>query len=226
MNTLYSRNRDMEEDEDEPLERDREMTLGTSFIIGIFFALVLICAIFFAFGYSLGRRSALPASGTPAATAASQDTGSSNAKPSSGVPASQSASSDSDSSPESSPDSSTDSTSDISSSAQQAPPAATQAPRVVPAKLNVKPTPASHAAAPAPAISATGHLVVQVAAVSRKSDADMLMSALKRHGYDAAIHQSPQDKLLHVQIGPFATKQDADAMRKKLIGDGYNAIVK
>lgn len=222
MNTLYSRNRDMEEDEDEPLERDREMTLGTSFIIGIFFALVLICAIFFAFGYSLGRRSALPASGTAAATAASQDSGSSNAKPSSGVPASQSASS----SPDSSPDSSTDSTSDISSSAQQAPPVATQAPRAVPAKLNVKPTPASHAAAPSPAISATGHLVVQVAAVSRKSDADMLMSALKRHGYDAAIHQSPQDKLLHVQIGPFATKQDADAMRKKLIGDGYNAIVK
>ena len=45
--------------------RDREITLGTSFIVGIFFALVLICAIFFAFGYSLGRRSALPASGVP-----------------------------------------------------------------------------------------------------------------------------------------------------------------
>lgn len=221
MNTLYSRNRDMEEDDDEALGRDREMTLGTSVIIGIFFGLVLICAIFFAFGYSLGRRSALPASGV-AAPAASQDTGSSSTKPSSGVPASQAASSDSDSS--------TDSTSDISSSDQQAAPAATQTPAVVPAKLSLKPTPASHTAAPsrpAPAVvSGTGHLVVQVAAVSRKGDADMLMSALKRHGYNAAIHQTPQDKLLHVQIGPFATKQDADAMRQKLIGDGYNAIVK
>lgn len=207
----------MEEDDDEALEHDREMTLGTSVIIGIFFGLILICAIFFAFGYSLGRRSALPASGV-AAPAASQDTGSSSAKPSSGIPASQAASSDSDSS--------TDSTSDISTSAQQAAPAATQAPAVVPAKLAIKPTPASRAAAPVPVVSGSGHLVVQVAAVSRKSDADMLMSALKRHGYNAAIHQSPQDKLLHVQIGPFATKQDADAMRKKLIGDGYNAIVK
>jgi cell division septation protein DedD len=54
----------------------------------------------------------------------------------------------------------------------------------------------------------------------------MLMAALKRHGYNAAIHQSPQDKLLHVQIGPFATKKDADAMRQKLTADGYNAIVK
>ena len=81
MNTLYSRNRDMEEDDDEPLGRDREMTLGTSFIVGIFFALVLICAIFFTFGYSLGRRSALPASGVaaPAASHDTSDTGSSTA---------------------------------------------------------------------------------------------------------------------------------------------------
>jgi DedD protein len=219
VNTLYSRNRDMEEEDDEAIGRDREMTLGTSVIIGIFFGLILICAIFFAFGYSLGRRSALPASGV-AAPAASQDSGSSSAKPSSAIPSSQAASSDSDSS--------TDSTSDISSSDQQAAPAATPAPAVVPAKLTIKPSPVSHATAPsAPAVvSGAGHLVVQVAAVSRKGDADMLMSALKRHGYNAAIHQSPQDKLLHVQIGPFATKQDADAIRQKLIGDGYNAIVK
>ncbi|HUZ93912.1 MAG TPA: SPOR domain-containing protein [Edaphobacter sp.] len=219
MNTLYSRNRDMEEDEDDPMGRDREMTLGTSFIVGIFFALVLICAIFFAFGYSLGKRSALPASGV-AAPATSQDTGSSSAKPSSGIPASQAASTDS----------STDSTTDISSSDEQTPPAATQAPVPVPAKLDIKPTPVSRPTAPsrpAPAVvSGAAQSVVQVAAVSRKGDADMLMAALKRHGYNAAIHQSPQDKLLHVQIGPFATKKDADAMRQKLTADGYNAIVK
>jgi DedD protein len=205
----------MEEDDDESPERDREMTLGTSVIIGIFFGLILICAIFFAFGYSLGRRSALPATGV-AAPAASQDTGSSSTKPSSGVPASQSASSNSDSS------------TDDSSSNQSDAPAAIPTPVAVPVKRTIKPPPVSRAAAPVlPAtVYGTGHLVVQVAAVSRKSDADMLMSALKRHGYNAAIHQSSQDKLLHVQIGPFASKQDADGMRQKLIGDGYNAIVK
>jgi len=36
----------------------------------------------------------------------------------------------------------------------------------------------------------------------------------------------PQDKLLRVQIGPFASRKDADAMRQRLISDGYNAIVK
>jgi cell division septation protein DedD len=68
--------------------------------------------------------------------------------------------------------------------------------------------------------------VVQVAAVSHKEDADMLAAALKRRGYSVSVRQMPQDKLLHVQVGPFATKKDADAMRQRLQADGYNAIVK
>ncbi|HEV2710818.1 MAG TPA: SPOR domain-containing protein [Edaphobacter sp.] len=217
MNSLYSRNRDMEEDDDEPIGRDREMTLGTSFIVGIFFALVLICAIFFAFGYSLGRRSALPASGV-AAPAASTDSGSAS-KPASGVPESQASSPDTSASSDSSADN------NAADSADEQPAPAAK-PVTLPAKLVVKPTPVSRAAAPSATIASAGQSVVQVAAVSRQGDANMLMAALKRHGYNAAIHQSPQDKLLHVQIGPFATKKDADAMRQKLIGDGYNAIVK
>jgi cell division septation protein DedD len=68
--------------------------------------------------------------------------------------------------------------------------------------------------------------VVQVAAVSHQEDADVLMNALKKHGYNVAIRQEPQDKLLHVQVGPFANKKDAEAMRQRLLADGYNAIVK
>jgi DedD protein len=223
VNTLYTRNRDMEED-DEPSGRDREMTLGTSFIIGIFFALVLICAIFFAFGYSLGRRSALPAAGVTAPAASTEtDTGVSASKPASGIPAAQAAPADSSNS--------SNSTADGDSSDEQQPaPEVKQAPVALPAKLAIKPTPVSRAAAPSatvPAAASSGaQAVVQVAAVSRQSDANMLMAALKRHGYNAVVHPSPQDKLLHVQIGPFSTKKDADAMRQKLIGDGYNAIVK
>jgi DedD protein len=71
-----------------------------------------------------------------------------------------------------------------------------------------------------------GSAVVQVAAVSHQEDADVLMSALKKHGYNVTIRQEPQDKLLHVQVGPFASKKDAEAMRQRLLADGYNAIVK
>ena len=208
VNTLYSRNHDLEED-DEPSGRDREMTLGTSFIVGIFFALVLICAIFFAFGYSLGRRSALPASGIPLPAAASTntDTGVGTSKPASGVPEAQAASTTGSES------------SDEATSSDNG-----QNTVVLPAKVTENPTSASRTAAVIP--PGATPFVVQVAAVSRQGDASMLVSALKRKGYNAAIHQMPQDKLLHVQIGPFGTKKEAEAMRQRLISDGYNAIVK
>ena len=45
---------------EEPPERDREISLGTSTILGIFFGLALVCALFFALGYSMGRRSVPP----------------------------------------------------------------------------------------------------------------------------------------------------------------------
>ena len=68
--------------------------------------------------------------------------------------------------------------------------------------------------------------MVQVAAVSHQEDADLLVTTLKRRNYAVAIHSEPQDKLLHVQVGPFSTKKDADAMRQRLQADGFNAIVK
>jgi cell division septation protein DedD len=77
-----------------------------------------------------------------------------------------------------------------------------------------------------PEISPNGTAIVQVAAVSHQEDADVLISALKKRGYAVFIRQEPQDHLLHVQIGPFATKKDADLMRQRLLSDGYNAIVK
>ena len=62
--------------------------------------------------------------------------------------------------------------------------------------------------------------------MSHQEDADVVAVDLKRRGYTVAIRHEPQDKLFHVQIGPFATKKEADAMRQRLQTDGYNAIVK
>jgi DedD protein len=63
--------------------------------------------------------------------------------------------------------------------------------------------------------------------MSHQEDADVVAVDLKRRGYAVAIRHEPQDKLLHVQIGPFASKKEADAMRQRLQTDGYNnAIVK
>jgi cell division septation protein DedD len=78
---------------------------------------------------------------------------------------------------------------------------------------------------PAVATSAVPTMV-QIAAVSRQEDADVLVSALKKRGYNVVVRNEPSDRFLHVQVGPFATRDEARAMRAKLLADGYNAILK
>ena len=36
--------------------QDTEITLGTAKLLGMFFGLVMVCAVFFALGYTLGRK--------------------------------------------------------------------------------------------------------------------------------------------------------------------------
>ena len=197
-----------DDDLDEPISDDREISLGATSIIGIFFLLTLICAACFGFGYAMRGRQTPPA--PIATTPTSTPEGDGQAKPS---PASIQQPTPTTTAP--------DTTQSAETTTPQPEPAA---PQPAPAAKQV--TVASESApAPIPT-SKTGTAVVQVAAVSHKQDAEFLLQALKKRGYDASIRQVPQDKLLHVQLGPYATKADATTMRNRLITDGYNAIVK
>jgi len=210
-------------------EQDREISLGTATIVGIFFILALLCAVFFGFGYSLGRRSVHPAPvADETATTTSEST---TAKPSPGL-ANQTAPSSVKTVADTS-DSSVPTTDTPDAVAEQSSQASAPVKAVVPiskpdhAEAAAKSTPKPAAFVPAAAAPpSVGVAVVQIAAVSHQEDADVLVTALKRRGYSVTVRHEPQDKLLHVQIGPFATKKEADAMRQRLQADGYNAIVK
>ena len=54
MNSLF------DEDDDRTSTADREFTLSTGTILGIFFALVLLCGAFFGFGYKMGSHKPAP----------------------------------------------------------------------------------------------------------------------------------------------------------------------
>jgi DedD protein len=228
VNSHYSSDNDlhdMHREQYEPASNDREISLGTSTVLGIFFALALICAVFFGFGYSMGRRSAQPPAGT-AETVTAANSSSSSAKPTPGSLASPATSPVKGDAADNTPDNAT-------ADAQPDAPPATQPDiqAAQPEKPAIRPAPIVRVSAPAAAyVAATtpgaATSMVQVAAVSHQEDADVLLSALKKRGYTVAIHQEPQDKLLHVQLGPFPTKKDADTMRQRLLADGYNAIVK
>ena len=230
MNTRYDTERDLH-DLHESGGQDREISLGTTTILGIFFALALLCAIFFGFGYSMGRKSALPVAGPSQVTTGSE---SNTSKPSPDSPAATSAAPKPSAGETQSAIVPLDSPSPAADDSQQAPvpaPASAVAsnPRPdVPAEPTTKPTNKPVALVPvAVTTPSPASSVVQVAAMSHQEDADVVAVDLKRRGYTVAIRREPQDKLFHVQIGPFATRKESDAMRQRLQTDGYNnAIVK
>jgi DedD protein len=195
------------DDDDEPAAQDHELTLSTAAILGIFLALALLCGLFFGFGYKMGshKTQSPQAVLAPAATTAPAATFS-NFKPAAGSPAN----GPGPAAPQPPP--------------LPAPTAATGTRTLTTPAPIVRPAPTPAAAAPAPA--STGIFVVQVAAVTRQEDADLLVHALTLKGYSAFQRSEPQDKLLHIQVGPFTTRKDADAAKQRLLGDGYQPIVK
>jgi len=202
---------------------DREITLGTGKMLGVFFGLVALCGVFFGLGYSLGRGSAHPLLSADASQGTSGPALRPSATKSGGAGTSQSgdnltfykAVEQKDANAQlPATDTSKDAAKDT----------AAPAPAAAPAQDNksTEPTPPD-----ASAISANAGYFVQVAAVSKPDDAQALVDALKKKQYAAfAANGAPADKFFRVQIGPFSDIKEAEATRAKLISDGYNPILK
>jgi DedD protein len=205
---------------------DREITLGTTMILLIFFALAVYGAVLFGFGYSLGSKHTESTAGTVAAVPTSS--GNSNAfKPSPGSPVGAP-------SPEKPLPAMQTATVPVNLPVPEkadppAPKAVATSQDFDDAALKSKgsqPVAAvTTSAMPASVAPGPGTVVVQVAAVSHQEDADLIASTLKRRGYAVNV-RTEADKLLHVQVGPFATRKDAETMKAKLLSDGFNAYIK
>jgi DedD protein len=223
-------------------EADAEITLGSRSLLGIFFGLVLICAIFFGLGYSVGRGSAAKS----AVVAAGTETPAGAPSGSIGKPSAQQTLAEAPANPDANAGAaaangaSEDNAPALEAAATPAPAAsgsgASAAAPATPAAATVKPAgfPSAVPGAANPAVArhavvtttVPSGIMVQVAAISVPQDADILVEALKKRGYTAVVRNEPQDKLLHVQLGPFASRAEANAVRTKLLADGYNAVVK
>jgi cell division septation protein DedD len=195
---------------------DTEITLGTGKLLGLFFFLVAICALFFALGYSLGRKSE-PSIANAATPPATQPASAANKENSSSTTAAAppmtfyKSVEQKDANPELTP-------------ATQAKPETSASP----ASANPEQTPpANPADTNSTTTLPTGGYFVQVAAVTKQEDADALVDALKKKDYPAFVApQSANDKFFRVQVGPYSDIKDAEAMRTRLIGDGYSPILK
>lgn len=197
---------------------DTEITLSTGKMLGLFFALAALCAVFFSMGYKVGKSSSnlalkelpsVPADGSarPAAAKAAQSptpdltfyktVEQNNADPQLNTPSQNGAA----------PANGAASVASAPATAATAAPGAS----------------APNDAAPVP--PGSGYYV-QVAAVSKQEDADALVDALKKKQYPAFSSNSQGDSFVHVQVGPYSDIKQAEDMRAKLVSDGYNPILK
>jgi cell division septation protein DedD len=189
---------------------DTEITLGTGKMLGLFFGLVALCAVFFGMGFSLGKNSARPGGDALVASSA----------PSGSRPTAVKANNN--------PRPPSDLTFYKAVGQKDADAQLTATTAAAPSNNNTTPKspPDSNAPPDLTAVSPQSAYYVQVAAVGKPEDAGALVDALKKKQYPAFVANTPGDKLFHVQIGPFSDIKDAELARGKLVNDGYNPILK
>jgi len=207
----------LDADNDEMLvSEDRELTLGTGTILGIFFGLVLLCGLVFGLGYKMGARKPVPVlQTTDGAAGPTANFGA--FKPAAGLPVG-SASAIAAPKP-------------VEAAPSAVRPAGPVAAPVVRQDPSGEARPATASTAPSTPVAAAPvagqqEFVVQIAAVSHQEDAELLVNALRAKGYPVNAVTSSQDKFFHIQVGPFTVRKDAEAAKQRLVGDGYQPIVK
>jgi DedD protein len=183
---------------------DTEITLGTGKMLVLFFGLVVLCSLFFALGFKLGKGSVSGVELAP--SPASTSTSNAAAKPAT------------------KPGTNPADLTFYKAVGQNTPSTQLTPPQTVTKSADSddsQPT----STPPEQTAPAASNYLVQVAAVSKREDAEALVDALKKKQY-AAFATVLADKLYHVQVGPYNDIKDAEATRVKLVGDGYNPILK
>lgn len=125
------------------------------------------------------------------------------------------------------------------------PPAGTTPPRTQPAPKTITPpkpapAPAKNTAPPArnnagtksqsPSLNAPliprGAYLIQVAALTKESDALEMAEALQQRKFPAFVVPTGADKFFHVQVGPYADQKAAETARKALESAGFKTLIK
>ena len=186
-----------------------EMTLENRHLLGVFFAVVLLCAIFFTLGFVLGRNQmAAKAPASPAQKPPAQ------APTASPGPDDLSFYQRVEGKPPAEPVPAT-------KPAESKPTAAKPA-----APKPATPTPAKTAPAPAKPAAPAETYYLQVAAVTQEAEAQRLVGDLKKQGFSSVIIPPSADHFYRVQVGPLGSLELADAAQRRLETQGFRQILR
>ena len=193
-------------------ERQMELVLENKQVIGIFLGIALLCGVFFALGYAVGRSTASPAEDL---TQPEDEFTATGEKPSAlpsptyiqrnPAAATQNPGSDTDLG--------------FYQSVQEAQPQA------------MLPSGETQAAAPGtpppPAVQPPPPgILVQVSALTRREDAESLVVLLKEKKLPVLVTSGDNDTLFHVVVGPYKTDAEAQRVRQLLEQEGFRPFIR
>lgn len=200
-------------------KRGGDRILESRHLIGLFLGVVVLCAVFFTLGYVMGRSQyggPVHAAATPEAHAAPADE--SPVVKNKPAPAPR---------PASEWDFYANKNRDhLDPAAPALAPRANSSPSASAKISNAGPAnPKSSVRVGSPKI-VPGSIVLQVAAVTRASDALAMADALRQKKFPSFIVNPAADNLYHVQVGPFTNDRSAEAAKTALDREGFKAIIK
>lgn len=219
-------------------ESSYQLELGGKSLVGLFCIAAVICGMFFAFGYTLGKH-AIPATFALGQNGMGRPTAGESEPPNeAGVQApnpTELGQAETNQTPQAltpATGAGTSSNTGTGSGSSSTPPAQTAAegtPSAGVGNAAAPPSPASASSGSAPAATAPDSSVYRVQVFAGvKADAESLASALQQRGYPVRVvpPSAGETDLFRVQVGPYLTRAEAQAMRARLTADGYQAIVK
>ena len=204
--------------------------VSTRSLLGAFFAVVVLCAVFFSLGFFLGYRQGHPASAltteqVPATSDVPAEVSPTEFTPSRAGSESASPASGGVSAPASQPAESGQSPDTAATTAAAEPPAA--------AEHTAKPASADTEDEPLDSMTAARvpvGVLVQVAAVTNRQDAANVVSVLKSKSYPALVLTPAQakakDNFYRVVAGPYRSRTDAERVKKELTAEGFKPFIR
>lgn len=174
-----------------------EMVLEGRHVLGIFFAIVLFCALFFTLGYVLGRKQAGSEQAASPTTAKKKPAAAERPGPAA------------------------DDLSFYDRVEGKQPPENLPAARP-PARPERKPA----AAKPVEPVSQPAPVYLQVAALTQEPDAKRLVRELRKLGFPCLIRPPRDDRFHRVLVGPFESDELATAAQDRLEAQGFRDIIR
>lgn len=192
--------------------RETELVLENRQVLGIFLGIALLCGVFFALGYVVGRNTFSPV--TTLAQGEEEITHSGE-KPSAMLAPAYIPRNPAASQPSTGAETDLNfyqSVEEKQPEARLLPPESRAAGSAPVSPLAVEPPPAG--------------ILVQVSALTRREDAESLLQLLKEKNLPVLVTSGTNDALFHVVVGPYQNEREADRVKRLLEQEGFRPFVR